>query len=72
MIDPRTYAIAVLLAEPWWQQFFNGNPRPLSDALKPVSEITPEVSELYKLIASKADYAAVKSLRIKANVSLKS
>jgi len=70
MIDPKLYASAVLLAEQWWQQFFNGSPSPLSEALKPVSKLTPELSELHKLVTSNGDYGAVKKQRIEANESL--
>ncbi|MFB6463052.1 hypothetical protein [Bradyrhizobium tunisiense] len=71
MIDPQKYASAVLLAEVWWQQFFNGNPTPIVEALKPVSDLTPELAELYRLVSSKGDYSQVKRQRIAANESLK-
>jgi hypothetical protein len=70
MIDPKKYASAVLLAELWWQQFFNGNPTPLAEALKPVSDLTPELAELHRLITSKGEYSDVKRQRIAANGAL--
>jgi hypothetical protein len=70
MIEPKLYASAVLQAELWWQQFFNGNPTPLSEALKPISDLTPEFSELHKLVTSKGEYSEVKRLRIEANRTL--
>jgi hypothetical protein len=70
MIEPKQYASAVLLAELWWQQFFNGNPAPLADALKPISELTPEFVELYRLVTRKGEYSDVKRQRIAANDSL--
>jgi hypothetical protein len=71
MIEPKQYASAVLLAELWWQQFFNGNPTPLADALKPISELTPEFVELYRLVTSKGEYSEVKRQRITASESLR-
>jgi hypothetical protein len=70
MIDPKLYAAAVLLADLWWQQHFNGNPSPLAEALKPVSELTPELSELYRLVTNGGDYSEVKRQRVEANKSL--
>jgi hypothetical protein len=70
MVDPKLYASAVLLAELWWQQFFNGNPAPLAEALKPISDLTPQLSELYKLVTTKGEYSEVKRLRIEANKTL--
>lgn len=69
MIEPNKYASAVLLAELQWQQFFNGNPTPLGDALKPVADLTPELTELYRLVTNKGDYSDVKRQRIAANES---
>lgn len=70
MIEPKIYASAVLLAELWWQQYFNGNPTPLATALRPVSQLTPELSELYELVSRKGTYDEAKRLRIEANSSL--
>lgn len=72
MVDPRKYASAVVLAELWWQQYFNGNPTPLAQALEPISTLTPEFQELYRLVTNKGEYSAVKQQRIKANESLSS
>lgn len=70
MIDPKVYASAVLQAEVWWQQFFNGNAKPLAEALEPVSQLTPELAKLCALVSNPGNYSEVKSHRVKAHASL--
>lgn len=50
---------------------FQRKPNPLADAIKPISELTPELVELYKLVTSKGEYSEVKRQRIAANESLR-